>query len=211
MNFTFLSVDLALLFLFVVLIFVNRSSFSLLTIASALICGFCFSCISWLFAEFGVQTVGFTWEEAIFYPLLGMVGLQLYHVLNARFPDNSLEKFSLSLSNLMLGIGLGVLFFTYTKWLSVVSFGLLFLLLLYIEYLNKLRFMYRLYRAYFVALLFIWPAYYILVNQSLLSYRASEVMLLNIGGVPIELTFLFMTLLLSCVYFFEWLKNKYIR
>ena len=140
-----------------------------------------------------------------------MVGLQLYHVLNVRFPNNSLEKFSLSFSNVLLGIGLGVLFFTYTKWLSVVSFGVLFLLLLYVEYINKLRFMYRFYRAYFVALLFIWPAYYMLINQSLLNYRASEVMLLNIGGVPIELIFLFMALLLSCVYSFEWLKNKYTK
>lgn len=186
----------------------NSSVKWMLMLPAALISGLFFSLIAWLLVLLGVQTIGYSWQELLFYPVLCFLGLLVYHFLNVSFPNNDLEKFSLSFSNLLLGIGTGMLFFTYTKWLSLFAFLPLLLLLFYVEYVNKLRFMYRFYRAYFAGLLVFYLAYTMLIHYQFISYQAEETMKLNIGSIPFECYFYFMGMLLSGIYLFELFKSK---
>lgn len=135
-------------------------------------------------------------------------GLFTYLFLNSRFPNNALEKFSLSLSNLLLGICVAMLFFGYLKWYTLSTFFMLFILLLYVEYRNKLRFMYRFYRSYATLLIPFYLTCLFLKQASILTFNKNATLKLNLFDVPIEAYFYLMNALLTCVYLFELFKSK---
>lgn len=139
----------------------------------------------------GLQIGPLPLEEWLFCLLMPFTTLNIYAYLNVEFPNNSLNKFSLALSNLLLGILVAILFFTYktgnfyTLGIYVFLFGMLF----YVEYVNQLRFMYRFYRLYLLVLLTLFPAYALVTTlPQIYSY--------------------FMGLLLLNVYLFELFKSK---
>lgn len=136
------------------------------------------------------------------------IGLCLYHFLNSRFPNNSLDGFSLALSNLILGICVAMLFFGYLKTFTLITFLILFALLLYVEYKNKLRFMYRFYRAYTALLIPLYLFCLFLKKQPQLAFNENATLKLNLIYLPIEVYFYFMGILLMTIYLFEFLKNK---
>ena len=206
MSYYYLLINLALLLL-IFLLALDKKASPIKSwksmIPAVLASGLFFSVVALIFNQFKVSvydsehTIGahilqLPIEEILFHFILAFAGLNVYVVLNARFPKNNLEKFSLSFSNLLLGVLFAMLFFTYTKLYSVVTFSVLFVLLFYVEYVNKLRFMYRFYRIY-VALLI--PFY---------------VLFMLIGGVsvPFEWFFYLMSILLLSVYLFEVVKSK---
>ncbi len=170
-----------------------------------------FSLIAYIFAMLGVQVMGFSWQEFLVYPLLSFAGLLIYQFLNVAYTDNSLEKFTLSLSNLLLGICAAMLFFTYAKWFSVITFGILLLLLLYIEYFNKLRFMYRFYRTYLISLFLFYPAFALLIAKHIVEYDPSQTVNLNIGNIPLECYFFFIGMLLLSTYLLELFNSRKTR
>lgn len=140
--------------------------------------------------------------------IISALGLLSYRFLNNSFPNNNLEQFSLSLSNLILGICVAMLFFGYLKWYTLITFSILFILLLYIEYKNKLRFMYRFYRTYMALLI---PLYFLslyIKTQPPLLFSKAATLKLNLIYLPIEAYFFFMGILLMAVYLFEFFKSK---
>lgn len=172
-------------------------------IPAVLVSGLFFSIVTLILNQFkisvfnpdytvGIRILQLPIEEILFHFVFAFAGISIYVVLNSRFPKNNLEKFSLSFSNLLLGVLFAMLFFTYTKIYSVVAFSVLFLLLFYVEYVNKLRFMYRFYRVYAV----------LLIPFCLLFEL--------IGGlsVPFEWFFYLMSNLLMSIYLFEVIKSK---
>lgn len=136
------------------------------------------------------------------------LGLWLYRFFNTKFPNNNLDKFSLSVSNLILGICVAMLFFGYLKGYTLVTFLILFTLLLYIEYKNKLRFMYRFYRTYFALLIPFYLLCSLAKDQAPLLYNQNATLKLNLVYLPIEVYFYFMGMLLMTIYLFEFFKSK---
>jgi hypothetical protein len=147
-------------------------------------------------------------EMYLFYFTSSFSGLGIYNYLNVKFPKNDLQKYSLSLSHLLLGIMVAILFFAYTKWYTATTFILLFLLMLYIEYKNQLRFMYRFYRAFLVCLVPFYISYGILCHVPIISYNASETINVNLFKIPFENHFYMMGMLLLGVYFMEVFKSR---
>ncbi len=147
-------------------------------------------------------------EMYLFYFTSTFAGLGIYNYLNAKFPKNDLQKYSLSLSHLLLGIMVAILFFGYTKWYTATTFVLLFLLMLYIEYKNQLRFMYRFYRAFLVCLIPFYISFGLLCNLPVISYNAAETIDVNLFKIPFENHFYMMGMLLLGVYFIEVLKSR---
>ena len=147
-------------------------------------------------------------EMYLFYFTFSFACLGIYTYLNAKFPKNDLQKYSLSLSNLLLGIMVAMFFFAYSKWYTVIIFAILFLLLLYIEYKNQLRFMYKFYRAFVVCLLPFYLSFGILCNVPILTYKAEETIDVNLINIPFENHFYMMGMLLLGVYFMEVFKSR---
>ncbi len=147
-------------------------------------------------------------EMYLFYFSSSFAGLGIYNYLNAKFPKNDLQKYSLSLSNMLLGIMVAILFFSYTKWYTATTFTLLFLLIIYIEYKNQLRFMYRFYRAFLVCLIPFYISFGILCNAPIIKYNAAETINVNLFKIPFENHFYMMGMLLLGVYFIEVFKSR---
>jgi len=222
MNYIFLLLNL---FLFLIPLFFSfdKKAFPIeklkSTIAATLIAGIIFSAIAIFFVIFKVWSFNPAYLVGVYYrelPLeqylfsftFSFAGLGIYHYLNAKFPNNHLQKFSLSVSNLMLGVCVAFLFFAYAKWYTVITFSVLFILLLYIEYLNKLRFMYRFYRAYVVCLIPFYICYGIICNWPIIQYQATETVKLKVSNIPLENHFYIMGMLLLAVYVSEFFEKR---
>lgn len=222
MNYYYLLINLALLLLSFLLALDKKASPIRSwkpMIPAVLGSGLFFSVVALIFNQFKVSvfnneyTAGFhilqlPIEEILFHFILAFAGLNIYVVLNAYFPKNNLEKFSLSLSNLLLGVLIAMLFFTHTKLYSVITFSVLFLSLFYVEYVNKLRFMYKFYRAYVVLLIPFCLLYLLIGGLPILTYVFEETIKLKLGAIPFESFFYLMSNLLLSIYLFEVVKSK---
>lgn len=178
------------------------------TLVSVLITGSLFTALTFLFVSLGILSFGSPILAGVVPFLTPAVGLGLYHFLNERFPNNELEKFSLLASNLLLGVCVALLFFGYMKWFTAITFFMLFALLFYIEYKNKLRFMYRFYRCYLLLLAPFYLACLGLISQGSFKFNEAASLKLKLGAVAIEGYFYFMLILLLAVYLFELFKRK---
>lgn len=206
MNYTYLLIDFALLLIAVFLSFGVQSrqpgnwKFTVpAAVAAALFCAL----LSFVFGSAGVLTFHAKYlsgirigtlplEEWLFCLFMPYTGLVLYTYLNLKFPGLALEKFSLTLSNLLLGLLVAVVFFSY-KAGNLYAIGIhvmLFLLLVYIEYINKLRFMYRFYRMFLLCFLLFYPVYRLLT------------------GMPVYLSAYSMIVLLLAVYLYELFSRR---
>lgn len=222
MNYTYLFVDLGLLLFAVILFsgkqlnFANQSKFIILAI---LINVFAFSVPTEFLTQLKVIVFnppylsGMTlWElpveELLLSMLLPLCGLAIYLVLNLRFPDNNLEKYSLALSNMMLGLCIAMLYFGHQKLFTVFTFSILLVFLLYVEYINKIRFMYKFYRAFLVSLILFYIVYGLLTSIPVIQYTTEETLNFNLSHIPFESHFYFMSMLLLSIYLFELFKSR---
>jgi len=145
-------------------------------------------------------------ESALFCFTVPFAGICTYNYLNSRFPKNELEKYSLALSNILLGLSIAIIFFAYTKAYPVITFSLFLLLLFYIEYVNTYRFMYRFYRVYGLFIL-VYALSQLLFNSGAIAYHVAHTIKFNVAYVPFENYFLLGLLLLSAIYLFEFFKR----
>lgn len=222
MTYSFLLLDLFLILIPIVLSFdknVLAKDHIKWIMPAILVPGIIFSTITIIFTFLGVWGFNSAFlmgsyyrevpiEQHLFFFAFSFAGLGIYNYLNLKFPNNHLQKFSLSVSNLMLGVCVAFIFFAYAKWYTVVTFSILLLLLLYIEYLNKIRFMYRFYRAYVACLVPFSICYGLLCNLPTLSYNKAETIKLSLANIPLENHFYMMAMLLLSVYLFEFFKQR---
>ncbi|MFA4871229.1 MAG: lycopene cyclase domain-containing protein [Pedobacter sp.] len=101
-----------------------------------------------------------------------------------------------------------MLFFGYLKLYTLITFLILFALLLYVEYKNKLRFMYRFYRTYAALLIPFYLLCIFIKKQPQLVFNENATLKLNLFYLPIEVYFFFMGMLLVAIYLFEFFKSK---
>jgi lycopene cyclase domain-containing protein len=222
MNYTYLLIDLGLL-LFTIFVFsfrpLNFAKNSKFIILAGLITLFAFSVPTEFLTQLKVivfnppYLTGMTlWElpveELLISLLLPLCGLGIYLFLNVRFPDNSLEKYSLAVSNIMLGICIAMLYFGHQKLFTLFTFGILLVFLVYIEYVNRIRFMYRFYRAFLSSLILFYLVFGVLTSLPVLQYSMAENLNFNLFHIPFESQFYFMGMLLLTVWLYELFKSR---
>lgn len=222
MNYTYLLVNLGLL-LFSGLVFSNRqinfAGQSKFIILAVLINVFAFSVPTEFLTQLKVIVFnppylsGMTlWElpieELLLSLLLPFSGIAIYLFMNMRYKDNSLEKYSLALSNMMLGVCIAMLYFGHQKLYTLFTFSILLVFLLYIEYVNRIRFMYKFYRAFLVSLLLFYTVYGILTSIPVIQYTTEETLNFNFSHIPFESHFYYMSMLLLSVYLYELFKSR---
>ena len=157
----------------------------------------------------GINLYGLPLEEILFFLTVPYACIFIYECLNIYFPKNELQKYSLALSNLVLGICIAILFFGYTKWYTLINFGFLFIVLAYVEYVNvDYRFMYRFYRAYLVSLIPFYIVNGFLTAIPVVMYNNKENLGFRVGTIPFEDHFYLMGLLLLNIYFYEKFKGR---
>lgn len=222
MNYTYLLAELGLLIVPVMLCLQKELKFqqnSKFIVLSLLINVFVFSVPTELLTQLKVivfnppyLTGTVLWqlpaEELMMLFILPFTGLSIYCYLNYRYPANALEKYSFALSNMLLGICVAMLYFGHSRWYTLLTFSLLLAFIVYIEYVSKIRFMYRFYRAWLISLIPFYLIYGILISRPVIQYNASETLRLDFGNIPFESQFYYMAMLLLTVYFFEFFKSR---
>ncbi|SOD15399.1 lycopene cyclase domain-containing protein [Pedobacter xixiisoli] len=134
--------------------------------------------------------------------------IALFQYLNMKFPNNDLQKYSLSLSNLLLGLCVAFLFFGYPKWYTLSTFATLLILLFLIEYVATLRFMYRAYRAFVVMLIPFYLVYGFLFWNEISLVAKNQLTGMYVAKIPVENHFIALSMLLVSIYMFEFFKSK---
>jgi lycopene cyclase domain-containing protein len=156
----------------------------------------------------GIYYLTLPLEGFLFLFAFSFAGLGIYNYLNAKFPNNELQKYSLALSNLFLGVFVAILFFFHNKWFPLITVSVVMILLLGIEYINKLRFMYRFYRAFAACLIPFYIVYGLIGNLPIITYNKLESIGVSPANIPFENHFYMMGMLLLGVYLVELLKNR---
>ncbi|GAA3961053.1 hypothetical protein GCM10022246_12890 [Pedobacter ginsengiterrae] len=222
MNYIYLLINIAVLFFPLVLSFDKKVHFFSkwrFVLPAILITGLVFLVWDLLFVKLnvwsfnpdyliGLSFFGLPLEEILFFLTVPYACIFIYECLNAYFPSNYLQKYSLALSHLILGISIAVLFFGFNRWYTLINFGFLFLVLVYVEYVNKLRFMYKFYRAYLVSLIPFYIVNGFLTAIPVVIYNSKEILGFKVGTIPFEDHFYLMSLLLMNIYLYEFFKSK---
>ncbi|MCZ4242678.1 lycopene cyclase domain-containing protein [Pedobacter punctiformis] len=226
MNYTYLLINLAVLFFPLVLSFDKKVHFFSkwkFVLPAILLTGAVFLAWDLLFVKLdiwsfnpkyitGINLLGLPIEEILFFLTVPYACIFIYECLNAYFPANGLEKYSLAISNLVLGLCVAILFFGYSKWYTLINFGFLFIVLAYVEYVNKkIRFMYRFYRAYLVSLIPFYIVNGFLTSIPVVLYNSKEILGMRVGTIPFEDHFYLMALLLMNVYLYQFFKSRVAR
>lgn len=147
-------------------------------------------------------------EQYLLYFSFSFVAISVYLYFNIKFPNNNLQKYSLALSNLLLGLCVAFLFFSYPKWYTLSAFATLLILLFLIEYAGRLRFMYRAYRAFALMLIPFYIVYgFLFWNQTLLIAK-NQLTGMYVAKIPVENHFIALSMLLVAIYMFEFFKSK---
>jgi len=157
----------------------------------------------------GFKVLGLPIEEILFFLTVPYACIFIYECLNAYFPANALQRYSLALSNLLVGLCVAILFFGYSRWYTLINFGFLLLVLMYVEYVNvKFRFMYKFYRAYLISLIPFYIVNGFLTAIPVVIYNDKEILGMRVGTIPFEDHFYLLSLLLMNVFLYEWFKNR---
>lgn len=147
-------------------------------------------------------------EQVLLCLILPYLFLVIYFALNAKYQLIKPDKYSLSISNLLMGLCIAMIFFAYTKMYAVSTFGLLLLTLFFLEYRNSRRFMLPFYRAYVVALIPFLIIFVLLHAMDAYVYAIQHTINLRIAYIPFELYFYFMCSSLITLAIYELKKHK---
>ncbi|NMN38131.1 lycopene cyclase domain-containing protein [Pedobacter sp. SG918] len=223
MNYTYLLINLAVIFFPLVLSFDKKVYFFskwkfvfpaiLLTGVVFLVWDILFTKLNvWSFNPdylISINLLGLPLEEILFFLTVPYACVFIYECLNVYFPKNDLQKYSLALSNLFLGLCGAMLFFGYNRWYTLINFGFLFMVLAYVEYVNvEFRFMYKFYRAYLVSLIPFYIVNGFLTSIPVVLYNDKQNLGFRVGRIPFEDHFYLMGLLLMNIYLYEVFKSR---
>lgn len=147
-------------------------------------------------------------EQYLLYFSFSFAAISVNSYFNVKFPNNDLQKYSLAVSNLLLGLCVAFLFFGYPKWYTLSTFATLLISLFLIEYVGRLRFMYRAYRAFVLMLIPFYIVYGFLFWSETLLIAKHQVTGMNVAKIPIETYFMALSMLLVSIYMFEFFKSR---
>jgi lycopene cyclase domain-containing protein len=226
MNYTYLLINIAVVLFPLILSFDKKVHFVSkwkFVLPSVLITGVFFLIWDMLFTKLnvwsfnpdyiiGINFFGLPLEEILFFLTVPYACIFIYECLNTYFPNKTFEKYSLALSNLLLGVCVAILFFGYHQWYTLINFGFLFVLLGYVEYVNtRFRFMFYFYRAYLVSLIPFYIVNGFLTAIPIVMYNDKQILGMRVGTIPFEDHFYLMGLLLMNIYLYEFFKSKMVR
>lgn len=112
------------------------------------------------------------------------------------------------LNVLLMLISVIILTFYYNRLYTLINFGTLFLLLIFLQFVLKVKWMNRFYLAYFVSLIPFYIVNGILTSVPIVSYNNAENLAVRLGTIPVEDHFYLMSLLLLNIAFFEYFRKQ---
>ncbi|MVN23321.1 lycopene cyclase domain-containing protein [Mucilaginibacter arboris] len=147
-------------------------------------------------------------EEILFFLTIPFSCIFIYECLNYyvkwKIPDWIIKLFTA----LLLITSAAILLFFYKRLYTLINFGTLFLLLILLQFIFKVKWLNRFFLAYLVSLIPFYIVNGILTSIPIVSYNNAENLAVRVGTIPVEDHFYLMSLLLMNVAFFEYYRKR---
>lgn len=222
MKFSYLLINFLTIFFPIVLSFDKRVAFFKswrFIFPALLITGLLFLFWDYLFTIYGVWSfnpeyiIGFNIlnlpiEEILFFITVPFACIFVYECLNYYVKTDLLKRFSSPISYILIAFsGLMVLLY-YDRVYTLITFGLLAVVLIITEFIVKSTIMSRFYLAYLVSLIPFYLVNGLLTSIPIVMYNDAENMAIRVGTIPLEDHFYSLSMLLINILLFDYFRKK---
>ncbi len=147
-------------------------------------------------------------EEILFFLTVPFACLFIYACLNYYVKWQISDKITRAITTLLTLLSLVTAIYYHDRLYTLVTFGLLFVLLLVLQYVFKVEWLNRFYLTYVVALIPFYIVNGLLTSIPVVLYNDLENVAIRVGTIPFEDHFYCMAMLLMNVGFFEYFKHR---
>jgi len=147
-------------------------------------------------------------EEILFFLTIPFSCIFIYECLNYYVHWQIPNQIVKILTALLTVVSLLILVFFHNPLYTLINFGTLFLLLVLLVYVLKVKWLNRFYLAYLVSLIPFYIVNGILTSIPIVSYNNAENLGIRVGTIPVEDHFYLMSLLLMNIAFFEYYRKR---
>jgi len=156
----------------------------------------------------GIYFLNLPLEEILFFVTVPFACIFIYECLNYYIKRDLLESVSVYITYMLILLCAVLLVLYYDRVYSLITFGLLLVILLLVQFVFKLRFLSRFYLAYLVSLIPFYIVNGLLTSIPVVLYNNEENMSFRVGTIPFEDHFYSMAMLLLNIMFFEYFRNR---
>ncbi len=156
----------------------------------------------------GLTFWGLPTEEILFFLTVPFACLFIYACLNYYVKKEISEKISQYVSNFLIVLSICILITFYNKLYTLVTFSLLAVLVILMQYVFKAAWLSHFYRTFIVVLVPFYIINSILTSLPVVIYNNAQNIGERVGSIPIEDHFYCMALLLMNIGFFEYFRRK---
>lgn len=156
----------------------------------------------------GVYMLNLPLEEILFFVTVPFACVFIYECLNYYVKKDFLKRFSTYINSTLFGFSVLMLLLYYDRVYTLITFGLLAVVLLFAEFIIKSSILSRFYLAYLVSLFPFYIVNGILTSIPIVMYNDAENMVFRVGNIPLEDHFYSMSMLLINILLFEYFRNK---
>lgn len=146
-------------------------------------------------------------EEILFFITVPFACIFIYECLNYYIKKDLLREVSRLISIMLIVISIASLVSFYDKVYTLITFGLLLLIISYAEFIQRVN-LGRFYLAYFVSLIPFYIVNGILTSIPIVMYNDKENMAFRFGTIPLEDHFYSMSMLMMNILLFEYFKRR---
>jgi len=147
-------------------------------------------------------------EEILFFLTVPFACIFIYACLNHYFKRTIPQSVTLWISIIILALSVILLTLFYRHLYSAVTFSLVAVLLILLQFIFKVKWLPNFYRAYLVTLIPFYIINGILTSVPVVMYNNAQNMSFKVGTIPFEDHFYLMALLLMNIGFFEYFRNR---
>ena len=165
----------------------------------------------WWFSQertIGIKFYGLPLEEILFFLTVPFACIFIYACLNYYVKWSLNIRLTRIISNLLLILSAVLLILNYDRLYTAVTFGLLFAVIVYLQFIARAEWLSRFYMAYVVSLLPFYIVNGLLTSIPVVLYNDAENLGFRVGTIPFEDHFYSLALLVMNVGFFEYFKHR---
>jgi lycopene cyclase domain-containing protein len=156
----------------------------------------------------GIYFLNLPLEEILFFVTVPFACIFIYECLNYYIKRDLLESVSVYITYLLITLCAVLLVLFYDRVYSLITYGLLLVILLIAQFVLSLKFLSRFYLAYLVSLIPFYIVNGLLTSIPVVMYNNEENMAFRVGTIPFEDHFYSMAMLLLNIMFFEYFRNR---
>jgi lycopene cyclase domain-containing protein len=156
----------------------------------------------------GIYFLNLPLEEILFFITVPFACIFIYECLNYYIKADLLKQISVYISYLLIALCIALLFLFYDRVYSLITFGLLLVILLLAQFVFKSSYLSRFYLAYLVSLIPFYIVNGLLTSIPVVLYNNQENMAFRVGTIPFEDHFYSMAMLLLNIMFFEYFRKR---